>query len=118
MTTAHTLTKQQRRELEAELRSERARLERTLMTANDGADLDSEIPVAGSSVYAPGSLEGSLGLALESRTHARYQMIVDALARLEADAYGICVGCTKPIPYGRLLVMPEATHCVACGLQG
>jgi len=117
MTTARTLTTKQLRELEAELRSQCARLERTLMTAGDGEGSNATTPSAGTAMYAPGSLDDSLGVALESRTHARYQMIVDAIARLEADAYGVCVGCAKPIPYGRLLAMPEATHCMACGLH-
>jgi len=25
------------------------------------------------------------------------------------------VSCHNPIPYGRLLVVPEATYCVGCG---
>ncbi|MCC6929876.1 MAG: TraR/DksA C4-type zinc finger protein [Gemmatimonadaceae bacterium] len=37
-----------------------------------------------------------------------------ALARMRDDRYGWCTRCGAPIPLGRLLVMPETTHCVGC----
>ena len=95
MRTSSPLTVQQRRELEAELHRERTRLERAL--------------------HAPASPDGTIGMMVESRSHARYQSIVAALERLEGATYGQCVRCAHPIPFGRLLVMPEATHCVRCG---
>jgi RNA polymerase-binding transcription factor DksA len=40
--------------------------------------------------------------------------VAAALTRLDAGEYGACMRCGEPIPYGRLLVMPEATHCLRC----
>ena len=37
-----------------------------------------------------------------------------ALARLREGGYGTCAQCGEPIAYGRLLVMPETTHCIGC----
>ncbi|UUT35219.1 TraR/DksA family transcriptional regulator [Microbacterium elymi] len=37
-----------------------------------------------------------------------------ALARWDAGDYGICQGCGRPIPVGRLRVRPMATLCVTC----
>jgi DnaK suppressor protein len=37
-----------------------------------------------------------------------------ALRRLDDDRFGLCNGCGKPIPTGRLLLMPGATSCVRC----
>ena len=37
-----------------------------------------------------------------------------ALARLKQGTYGVCEGCQKKIPVGRLNALPYATHCVEC----
>jgi DnaK suppressor protein len=113
MTASQRLTNKQLRELERELLAERARLERSLEIQSDGdasaasiLDVEPRVPV---------SEEGGVALALATRTHGRYAAIVDALTRLTAGTYGICAGCNGRIPFGRLLVMPEATRCVTCG---
>ena len=115
MSTSPTLTKKQLRELEAELRSERTRLERTLTSADAEDTGNSVAYVTEPAAYAPVSSDAAMGLMLETRTHARYQSILAALTRIESAVYGSCAACTQPIPYGRLLVMPEATHCLRCG---
>ena len=109
MARAQVLTCRQLRELEAELLSERKRLERFM-------DVDS---------YMDESLSnGDIGVTtlpdvaanggVQARTHTRYDAIVNALDRLASGGYGTCVGCDRPTPYGRLIVMPKAVHCVAC----
>lgn len=40
--------------------------------------------------------------------------VTAALQRITDDGYGTCDTCGGPIPYGRLLVIPETTHCVGC----
>jgi DnaK suppressor protein len=37
-----------------------------------------------------------------------------ALSKVDDDDFGLCVRCHKPIPLGRILVMPQARSCVAC----
>jgi DnaK suppressor protein len=111
MSTGRALTKQQLRELETELIAERTRLERS-MEATPG--MDGWMPTGGLSVGAIAETQGGLGMALQSRTHARYHAIVDALSRIATGSYGTCVRCERAIPLGRLRVMPEAIHCVAC----
>nr|WP_319570313.1 TraR/DksA C4-type zinc finger protein [uncultured Draconibacterium sp.] len=37
-----------------------------------------------------------------------------ALSRVEDDDFGRCIGCKKPIPLGRILIMPQARTCVSC----
>src|SRR5262245_54014408 len=37
-----------------------------------------------------------------------------ALTRLKQGTYGVCEGCQKKIPVGRLNALPYATHCVEC----
>lgn len=37
-----------------------------------------------------------------------------ALSKIDDDDFGLCVHCHKPIPLGRILIMPQARSCVAC----
>lgn len=106
------LTKPQLRELERELRRERAQLERTLATAEGAA---TPLMDRRSGFQALADTDGGLPALLESRTLGRHETLVAALRRLEAGTYGRCLGCDEHIPFGRLSVMPEATHCIGCG---
>jgi DnaK suppressor protein len=40
--------------------------------------------------------------------------IAAALDRLDAGAFGRCVGCGRTIPEARLRALPYASRCVAC----
>ena len=37
-----------------------------------------------------------------------------ALSKVDDDDFGLCVRCHKPIPLGRILIMPQARSCVDC----
>lgn len=37
-----------------------------------------------------------------------------ALSKVDEEDFGICSNCKKPIPVGRLLIMPQSRTCVAC----
>jgi DnaK suppressor protein len=47
---------------------------------------------------------------------ARHKLsrLENALGKIGQPDFGICVSCDKPIPPGRILLMPEATRCVPC----
>jgi DnaK suppressor protein len=108
-----SLTATQRRQLERELRSERDRLERSMtLLGTDGITAGSE----GASSAAGDEAAGRT-FALDPRTLARHEVLVDALRRLEEGRYGVCAACGTPIPFDRLLVMPETTRCVICGAR-
>ena len=112
MKAARRLTRAQLRDLEDELRTERARLERSIATrmgADDAVSATHDFTRGGTQA------EGGLAVALEARIFDRQEMLDDALRRLEEGTFGVCVSCHNPIPYGRLLAMPEATYCVGCG---
>ncbi|CAL9649723.1 RNA polymerase-binding transcription factor DksA [Streptomyces sp. enrichment culture] len=40
--------------------------------------------------------------------------IEEAFARLGDGTYGICLGCSKPVPPERLEILPHTRHCVTC----
>lgn len=109
---ARRLTRAQLRALERELRRERARLERTLESV---AGATTPLLARQEVFTAVPDTDGGLPMLLESRALGRHDTLVAALRRLEAGTYGQCLGCSEPISFGRLEVMPEATHCIACG---
>ncbi|HJU69063.1 MAG TPA: TraR/DksA C4-type zinc finger protein [Gemmatimonadaceae bacterium] len=109
MARAQVLSRRQLRELEAELLSERKRLER-FMDVDAYMDESLANGEGGATTLTEIGVEGGV----QARTHTRYDAIVNALDRLAAGTYGTCMACDRPIPYGRLIVMPEAPHCIAC----
>ncbi|MDP6359146.1 MAG: TraR/DksA C4-type zinc finger protein [Planctomycetota bacterium] len=54
----------------------------------------------------------SLGLVDSELDEIR--SIDDALDKIADGTYGLCEGCSQPIPVARLQVLPHANHCVAC----
>jgi DnaK suppressor protein len=99
------LTAAQRRELEAELRRELVALDRRLLSERQADSAETRFP---------STRDLSVALLAASDTAVRRDLVASALARLADETYGMCARCGEPIPYGRLLVMPEATHCLRC----
>jgi DnaK suppressor protein len=102
------LTAEQQRELEAELRRELTALERRLASERQSESAEP---------HAVSAHDVSAAIRATDDTVARRELVASALARLEAGTYGACSRCGEPIPYGRLLVMPEATHCLSCSVR-
>ena len=48
------------------------------------------------------------------RTDSRIRLILDALRRIRAGAYGKCLVCQLPIAFDRLSIIPETKSCVRC----
>jgi|1185.fasta_scaffold1980725_1 DnaK suppressor protein len=99
------LTGPQLRELESELRHELAALERRLINQRTDESLEAPDPATG---------DGSVPRLRAIETAARRDAVREALTRLGAGTYGNCARCAAPIPFGRLLAMPEVTHCLSC----
>jgi DnaK suppressor protein len=98
------LTAAQQRELEAELRRELVALERRLASERQGDSAETHVVAAHDAVAIRGTTD----------TVVRHDVVASALARLASGAYGACSRCGEPIAYERLIVMPEATHCLRC----
>jgi len=45
---------------------------------------------------------------------SRLSRLENALQRLDDEDFGICLQCDRPIPVGRVLLVPESTLCVEC----
>lgn len=60
------------------------------------------------------SSEWSRLTALADAARDELRQVEDALARVDAGAYGVCANCGKPIPAARLEARPFADLCVPC----
>jgi DnaK suppressor protein len=109
MTTTQALSTSQLRELRSELEQELAWLLRSLTDKRSNSAGPTNDPST-----AP-SERDEMEQLLRDRAQSRLSEILAALRRLETGAYGECGSCRRPIPFGRLVVMPDATHCITCG---
>ncbi len=55
-----------------------------------------------------------ISLRLNSLDYVQLRMIEEALDRIDAGDYGVCLGCEEPIPAKRLQAVPWAKYCVTC----
>ncbi len=110
------LARAQIEELEAELRAELARIERTARLEAEDGEPDTW---ASDDTAVGNNTTEHLGLATvpPSRAAARRTAVNDALKRIANGTYGVCASCERPIPYGRLIAMPETATCVSCGTR-
>ena len=53
--------------------------------------------------------EAALRQAEEKLSKLKY-----VLTKVDEDGFGLCAKCGKPITLGRILLMPQSRHCVAC----
>ena len=60
------------------------------------------------------TVDREIDYTLEEHDGRLLQAIDDALARIEAGTYGICVNCGAQISPERLEAMPWATLCIEC----
>src|SRR5712692_5810818 len=60
------------------------------------------------------SHDAFVSLRLNSLDYLQLRLIEEALDRIEAGDYGICLGCEEPIPAKRLQALPWAKYCVTC----
>lgn len=60
------------------------------------------------------SLEEAVHLRLNGLEYMQLRQIQEALDRLQAGEYGVCLFCEEPIPAKRLQALPWAKYCVKC----
>ena len=113
MRSTGAISSAQLHELEADIRDELARIERSL--AREASD-EALLTADGTSLrVAPGfGTDAGLTVTLTGRVHARHMELSEALRRITDGRYGVCGHCGAAIAYGRLLVVPEATTCLEC----
>ena len=60
------------------------------------------------------TVDREIDYTLEENSEHVLAEIEDALKRIEAGTYGVCVNCGKPIAEERLAAIPWATYCIDC----
>lgn len=61
----------------------------------------------------------SISEASLASARARLTRLKTALERIDDDEdFGLCAECDDPIPFRRLMLIPEATRCVGCAEKG
>ena len=53
-------------------------------------------------------------LSVENTLEKKLQVILEALAKMDAGTYGFCENCQKEIPLDRLRANPSAKTCIVC----
>jgi len=97
--------------LERVLRSALGRLERA-MASSRARRITRRKELA-----AQGKAQSPLTTAYSDETLAQHRALVEAIRRVEAGTYGICLACQAPIEPERLEANPTATHCVECAAR-
>ena len=44
----------------------------------------------------------------------KYSKLKLVLDKVDDSDFGLCIRCGKPIPIGRILLMPQSRYCVSC----
>ena len=55
-----------------------------------------------------------VSLRLNSLDYVQLRLIEEALDRIEAGDFGVCMSCEEAIPLKRLQALPWAKYCVSC----
>ena len=63
---------------------------------------------------AQSSILETLNISLQDAEIGEYNMILQALRKINEGAYGICSDCGQPISEKRLISYPNASRCLAC----
>jgi DnaK suppressor protein len=105
-------------ELRAELKTEAAALRDEIgqAEAEIAARLGDSVAEAGDDEADASSkvFEREHELSLTHNARELLDQTEHALARIDAETYGVCESCGKPIGKARLLAFPRATLCVEC----
>ncbi|MEX2182162.1 MAG: TraR/DksA C4-type zinc finger protein [Gemmatimonadaceae bacterium] len=117
--TPSPLTPSQLAELRAELETELGRLRRSMRISEATAGPVALDQTAVGRLSRMDAIQSqAMQKGLHERELGRLGALESAVRRLDDGTFGFCDGCGVPIPFGRLLVMPEARHCTACSGTG
>jgi DnaK suppressor protein len=112
-----TLTAEQRQALRTALQARQQAIEQQLLAHRQGhsaAELALARREQGGNDAVQLASEREVAAALTGLEERELLALTAALQRVDAADYGLCTSCGKAIPYGRLLIEPQAPRCVAC----
>ncbi len=93
-------------------------LEKEILARIEAAGEMTNAPVMDSAVgrltYIDAYQQQQVALHGRRQLETQLESVHNALKRVQDGTYGVCASCEKPIPPGRLEVMPETPFCVEC----
>lgn len=109
------LTDEQRDTLRAALERDLTRIEANARTADATVrSVQGDQCLPGRSSRLDTLQDPGLSENLAVRDRERLGRVVRALERMDAGTYGLCTRCGAPLPFRRLVVVPDAPTCQAC----
>jgi DnaK suppressor protein len=106
------------RALKTQLQAQRLAVQEALHQRLHQGDDPSELALANFSHTVEERAEADLlndtDIAQLNLETAELDQIDAALARIDADTFGVCVGCGEPIADARLQAQPAAATCISC----
>jgi DnaK suppressor protein len=80
----------------------------------EGIEAPGQMTYGSQAAAASQVFEQQRDLALRDKSIAHLEAVEQALARLDAGAYGTCVDCGQPVAPARLEALPWAARCIDC----
>jgi DnaK suppressor protein len=102
------------RRFRKELRAKQAELLQAYMNAKGDSRARESDGTEDYIDYAVSSYDREFLLSLTELEQSQLNLVEEALKRISAGAFGLCVQCEKPIPVKRLEVQPWARYCLRC----
>jgi DnaK suppressor protein len=56
----------------------------------------------------------SVAEAALRQAEMKLQKLTEVMESVDDKNFGLCLKCKRPIPIGRILLMPQSRHCVNC----
>lgn len=108
------LTPNQVAELELALRDLREELQQLLDLSREGSQtVELDEPIG--RLTRMDAIQQQNMSAANRRSHdLRLRQVLQSLADMERDRYGLCRRCEDPIGYARLKARPESPYCLDC----
>jgi DnaK suppressor protein len=108
------LTTEQRQQLREKIKAVIATLEEEIIHLSEAAKPISPDNAIGRLSRQEAMQDQQIQLASLNASKTRLSRLQRALGCIGDEAFGLCVQCEEPIPFGRLMLMPESTTCVNC----
>ena len=115
-----TIDEATRARLRAQLLEDCAHLEAEI-TALDHEERTSQSEASGENAYrdhmadqGSATFEREMDMTFEENDRDALIRVRDAIARLDAGTYGVCLRCSTEIPAARLEAVPAASLCIQC----
>lgn len=108
------MTTEEKEIIRKHVKGEISSLEKSVVTLTEL--LDSEVQSDANDWFTTKESNPSKEINEIALAKARQRIIIlrEILSRIDNPDYGICVICSKPIPFERMKAVPAATRCISC----